>query len=241
MLSPPQSNHGDSYPNCEYDHSDITPKVTPSATHYCHHPPRIKNDDDNENEDNTHEEEVRVAIGSLVKYCFNNDESCYHLRSLLTSICKEYDLHLAVGPRTTAAAERHHTTIQLTPAATSDTATQTDRPAARRYAEASTETDPAAHAPPPPPTHTYAEAAAQTMPPPPPATTIPQPKDPKGKGKAIGSTDRRRRNPPLRPNPPHHQPNHHRGGLLYYTGPPRSTNQVKCAGGLRRTTRASPS
>ena len=97
MLSPPQSHHGDSYPNNEYDHSDITPKVTPSAT-LLSPPPRINNDDDDENEDNTHEEEVRVAIGFLVKYCFNNNESCYHLRSLLTSICKEYDLHLAVGP-----------------------------------------------------------------------------------------------------------------------------------------------
>ena len=118
------------------------------------------------------EEIVTVAVTSLLKFC-SNDKSYYHLDPLLTSICSEYGLTLELGPQQKAAAEKHHTAIQPTPVATTDTATQTHC-STHRYAEASTDsatqttpiatTNPTVNPSPSALPRTYAEAATQSTP-----------------------------------------------------------------------------
>ena len=51
----------------------------------------------------------------------DNDKSCYHLRSLLDSICEKYGLNLGLDPQREKAADKYYDTITIAPVAPATT------------------------------------------------------------------------------------------------------------------------
>ena len=137
-------------------------------------------------------------------------------RNLLTSICKEHNIILNIGPRMAAKEERYRATTQ---AATTDATAQTET---QTYTEVGTSTNS-------PPTRSYAEAATSTTTPPP--GTAPSPNAKRIFPQVHSDRITLINTPPPQPHLRRRHQHHPQGiqGPSPYTAPLRSTMRDRCA------------